>query len=222
MDKLVIIGDAAGAEIMYAVIENDPRIEVSAFSVHNAFLKKPQMFGKQIVSFEDLPKLFPPAEFKLINAIGYSNINKNRESLFLQAKALGYDFYTYIHPSATILSKEIGEGTFVMAGVVIEPFTKIRANTVIWSNSVVAHHAIIDENCWVASGVIISGEARIKKNCFIGVNSTVVNKVVVEEYNILGAQTLITKNTAPSSVYISRSGEPHRFSSEDYAKHILG
>ncbi len=220
-EKVIIIGHSIAAEIIYSIISRDPRINVAAFTVHRSFIDKPVLFDKPIVPFESLAETYPPSEYKIINAIGYGNVNKNRGKIFLEAKLLGYSPLTYIHASASNFSQEIGEGVFIMPGAVIEPFSLIGANTFIWSNVVIAHHARIDENCWIASGAVVSGGARVKRNCFLGVNATIVNKVVIEEYNIIGAQTLIAKNTSAHGVYISRPGEHHRFSSDDYAKHIL-
>ncbi len=93
------------------------------------------------------------------------------------------------------------------------------ANSLIWANVTLAHHSSIAENCWLASGAVISGQAQVMRNSFIGVNATIVNKVVIAEYNIIGAGVLITKNTKASSVYLARSGEVHRFSSDDYVQY---
>lgn len=220
-EKIVIIGNSIGAEIIYDVINRDPHIDVIAFSVHRAYIHTSSFCGKELIPIEDLPSRFSPGKVKIINAIGYSDMNRNREKIYLLIKSLGYQQFTYIHPDAVCFSKNVGEGVFVMPGVVLESFSEIGNNTYIWSNAIVAHHAKIDENCWIASGVVIAGETRIKKNCFIGVNATIVNKVTIDEYNMIGAQTLIAKSTSPNGVYISRPGELHRFSSNDYAKHML-
>jgi sugar O-acyltransferase (sialic acid O-acetyltransferase NeuD family) len=221
VEKVIIIGHAITAEIFYDYLSRDPNIEVVAFAVHEAYLDKATMFGKPVVAFEKLTAAFPPADYKVINAVGYSNLNKNREMTFLQAKEKGYTVLSYIHPDASNFAKSIGEGVFVMPGSRIEPFATVRDNSIICSNVVIAHHSTIEENCWIASGTVVSGAALVKRNSFLGVNATVVNKVVVGEYNIIGAQTLITKNTASGGVYISKSGEQHRFPSQDYAKHFL-
>jgi len=219
--KVVIIGNAVGAEIIYSIISRDSSIEIAAFSVHQAYMNKDDLFGIKVIPFENLSRLFPPDKYKLINAVGYTDVNRNREKIFLEAKSFGYSFFTYMSPGVSNFSEKIGEGVFIMPGAVLEPFSSVGDNSYIWSNTVVAHHATIEENCWIASGVVISGGATVRHNCFLGVHSTIANKVVVGEYNIIGAHALIMKNTAANGVYLARSGECHRFSSEDYAKHIL-
>jgi sugar O-acyltransferase (sialic acid O-acetyltransferase NeuD family) len=219
--KVIIIGNAITAQIMFSVLSKDSELDVVAFSAHERFITTDQLFDTKIIPFENLMNEYPPAEVKLINAIGYSNVNKNREKIFAEAKAQGYSFLTYLHPSVSHFSKELGEGVFIMPGAVIEPFSTIGDNSVIWSNVVIAHHSVIEEHCWIASGSVIAGEARVKRNSFLGINASIVNKITVGEYNIIGARSLITKNTNANSVYLARSGELHRFPSDVYAQHFL-
>jgi sugar O-acyltransferase (sialic acid O-acetyltransferase NeuD family) len=219
--KIIILGHTNAAEIFFAIISKDPLYEVSGFSVHQKYIDKDSLFGVKVVPFETLTNHFPPNEYEILNAVGYGNVNRNREKTYVAAKEAGYTLMSYIHPSASNLADHIGESVFVMPGAVIEPYATVGSNSVICSNTVIAHHSKVEEHCWVASGAVVSGGATIKRNSFIGVNATIVNNTVIEEYNIIGAQTLIAKNTAASGVYLSRTGEQHRFSSEVYAKHFL-
>ncbi len=221
MERVVILGHTNAAQIFYAILKDDPNIEVAAFSVHERYRDKNDIFGIPLVSFEKLVDQFHPDEYKILNAVGYGNVNQNREQTYIAAKTAGYGLISYIHPSAINLAERIGEGVFVMPGAVIEPYSEIGTNTVICSNTVIAHHSFVGDNCWIASGTVISGGAIVKRNSFVGVNATVVNNIIVEEYNIIGAQTMVAKNTSKNGVYLSRPGEPHRFTSEDYAKHFL-
>jgi sugar O-acyltransferase (sialic acid O-acetyltransferase NeuD family) len=217
-EKIIIIGNAIAAQIIFALLKQDTTLDIVAFSVNATYIRDNILCGKPVYALETLSEKYAPDQYQLINAIGYSNLNKNRESTFLEAKKQGFKFKNYIHPTAVILSEIVGEGVFIMPGAVIEPFSIIGANTVIWSNSVIAHHAFIQDHCWIASGCVIAGEAQIGRNSFLGVNATVVNKVSVGEYNIIGAGTLIVKNTERKAVILARAGEQHRFDSENYAK----
>ena len=220
--KIILLGNSVAAEIVAFLLSKINTVEVVAFTVSNSCLKEPEFLSKPIYPLENLSKICSPDEYQLVNAIGYSNVNKHREHLFQYAKAMGYTFLTYVHPQAAVLTENaIGEGVLIMPNVVIEPYATIGANTVIWSNAVIAHHAMVHENCWVAAGTVISGHASIGKNTFVGVNATIVDNSVVAEYNIIGANVLLSKNTNPHDVILARSGEKHRFASDDYAVHYL-
>lgn len=218
--KIILIGAGVAAQVICTVLKEDPSVEIHGFAVHEVFITQNIIEGVPVVAIENLLNLYNPKDFFCINGVGYSNLNQNRESIFFEIKSLGYNFLTYAHPSANILSNKIGEGTFIMPGVVIEPYSKVGYNTVIWSNAVVAHHVEIENHCWVASGVVIAGESRIKKNVFLGINSTVIDKIIVGEYSLIGAGALITKDTADAGVFLTRPAEKHRFNSLDYTKFL--
>ena len=80
-----------------------------------------------------------------------------------------------------------------MANSVVEPFTSIGENSMIWSNCTIAHHSTVGSHCWIASNSIISGQAAVKDFVFIGVQCTIVNEVIVEELNILEQDHLSQK-----------------------------
>jgi sugar O-acyltransferase (sialic acid O-acetyltransferase NeuD family) len=154
-------------------------------------------------------------------ASGYSNLNKGRESLYARLKDMGLAIETYIHPDARVYtSHPLGEGSIVLPGAVIEPHVRVGVNTMIWCNVTLAHHCEVGDHCWIASGAVISGKAAIGRNTFVGVNATIVNEIAVSDYNIIGASALISKNTKPGGVYLARSGEEFRYSSEDYVRYF--
>ena len=221
MQKLIIAGNGITAEIIYDYIKNDNRYEVSAFCADKEYITDRKLFNLDVIDIETVKDKYSVDDYKFIIALGYNNVNKDRMNVFNRILDFGDSIETYIHPDAKIYTdNEIGTGTIILPGAVVEPYAKIGSNTVVWANALVAHHAVVSDNCWIASGTVIAGQAEVRSNCFLGVNSTIVNKVVLEEYNIIGANTMILKNTKPNEVYLSRGGEKHRFNSDDYSKYF--
>jgi len=219
--SLILIGNGITAEIISGYIQYDSRYTIAGAAVDDVYVDKGTLKGVACTSFSQVVKDFPPGQHKALMAIGYADLNRTRETLFNKIKELGYEVLTYIHPDARIYSHEpIGEGSIVLAGSVIEPHAKVGKNSMIWCNITIAHHSTVGDHCWIASGTVISGQAKVGNNSFVGVNATIVNKVEIGEYNIVGASALISKCTKPRSVYLARSGEPFRYSSEDYIKHF--
>jgi sugar O-acyltransferase (sialic acid O-acetyltransferase NeuD family) len=221
MKRVVLAGNAITAGILTAYLKNDSQYEVVATTVDDEFLSPDGIDGLPSVGTSRLSITFPPGEVVVIMAMGYSNLNRGRESMFLRLKELGYTVETYVHPDARVYTEyPLGEGSVVLPTAVIEPHARLGANTMIWCNVTVAHHSVVAENCWIAAGTVISGQAKVLRNSFVGVNATVVNEVTVGEYNIVGAGALISKDTKPHSVHLARSAEPVRYSSEDYVKYF--
>ena len=221
MKQAVLAGNSVTANILNDYLAGDERYQIRGTTVDDAFTDKGGVTGLETVALSRLADLLPAQEGVVIMAIGYNDINRSRESMFQRLQRMGYSIETYVHPDARIYTESpLGEGCVVLPCAVIEPGAQLGANSVVWSNVTLAHHCSVSENCWIASGAVISGHARIQRNTFVGVNATVVNEVEVGEYNIIGGGALITRSTNASSVHLARSGEEHRFSSQDYVKYV--
>lgn len=220
MKQVVLAGNATTADILNSYLARDDRYEVIGLTVDDDYCSRGDISGfESSIALSNLKNTHSPQDCVIIMAMGYDDLNKTRQSMFQRLKKMGYSIETYVHPDANIYSDHpLGEGCVILPSAVIEPHVRIGANTMIWSNTTLAHHCSVAENCWIASGAVISGQAHIKDNCFIGVNATIVNGKTVGEYCVIGGGVLITKDTKPSSVHLSRSGEELRFTSEEYVK----
>lgn len=218
MAKIVMVGNAISAELMYEYLRHDGRYQIEAFSVDAQYIKEEILFDHPVVDLANLAEHYPPGNFNVLIAIGYRDLNRNRERIFNRLKAMGYMIETYIHPDAKVYSSRIGEGSIIMPNVFIDVHAQIGANTVVWGNCSVAHHAKVGANCWLATGCVLSAGAELGANSFVGVSATVVNNVRVGSHNIIGAGSLVVKNTGDFKVYISRQTEEFRLGSEDYLR----
>mgnify|MGYP003131393308 FL=1 len=220
MKKVILAGNATTADILNSYLAHDDRYEVIGLAVDDDYVERGSVTGfESSITLSKLKDTHSPRDCVIIMAMGYDDLNKTRQSMFQRLKKTGYSIETYVHPDANIYSDHpLGEGCVILPSAVIEPHVRRGANTMIWSNTTLAHHCSVAENCWIASGAVISGKAHIKDNCFIGVNATIVNGKTVGEYCVIGGGVLITKDTKPSSVHLSRSGEELRFTSEEYVK----
>ena len=221
MKKILLVGNAITAEILYEYLKTDPRYEVVASVVDAPFLAGNLLTEIPCIESMNVRSLHPPGNFSIIMAVGYDNLNRTRETLFRTFKDFGYSIETYVHPDARVYTQHpLGEGSVVLPNAVVEPHVVLGANSLVWCNATLAHHSRVEDHCWIASGAVLSGQATVKRNTFVGVNATIVNKVVVGEYNIVGGGAFITKNTEDNAVYLARSAEKTRFSSADYIKYF--
>jgi sugar O-acyltransferase (sialic acid O-acetyltransferase NeuD family) len=219
--RIVLAGNAITAQIMHSYLSSDSRYEVAALTVDDDFVSKGAIAGLETIPISRLKAAFPPEGCRIIMAIGYDNLNRVRESVFGRLREMGYAIETYVHAEALVHTRNpLGEGCVVLPGAVIEPHAAVGANTMVWTNVTLAHHCSVAEHCWIAAGTVVSGQARILRNTFVGVNATIVSDVTVGEYNIVGAAAMISKDTKPHTVHLARSGEPFRYSSDEYVKYF--
>jgi acetyltransferase-like isoleucine patch superfamily enzyme len=102
------------------------------------------------------------------------------------------------------------ENCFVLEDNTVQPFVKIGNNVTLWSGNHIGHHSVIGDNTFITSHVVISGGVDVGRNCFIGVNATVHDHVRLADYTLVGAASLINKDTEPYGVYIGIPAEKSR------------
>jgi sugar O-acyltransferase (sialic acid O-acetyltransferase NeuD family) len=219
VNKVILAGNAITAEIIYSYLKNDKRYEIVATTVDDEYVEHNRLQNIPCIGISNLMTNYKPDEVGIIMAMGYNDLNRVRESFYNRLHDDGYEILTYIHEDAQVYTENsIGKGVVILPGAVIEPHVTVGNNTMIWCNSTLAHHSIVEENCWIATGTVLSGQAKINRNSFVGVNATIVNEVEVGAFNIIGAAALISKNTKPNTVHLSRTAEIFRCSAEEYIK----
>jgi sugar O-acyltransferase (sialic acid O-acetyltransferase NeuD family) len=200
--KLIIVGDSAFAEIAYEYFSYDSDFTVVAFSVEKEFIKQDRLFELPIVAFETIENIYSPNEHYIFVATVYTQLNRLRTRLSLEAKEKGYKLAGYISSQAFVWKNvEIGEHCFIFENNVVQPFVKLGNNIVLWSGNHIGHHSIIKNNCFISSHVVVSGFVEVGENSFLGVNSTISNNIKIAKDCWIGPGSVITKDTKEGELY---------------------
>lgn len=208
-EKVLIFGTGSFGEVAYYYLTKDSPYEVVAFTADKKMINKRSLFGLPIVPFENIEKDYPPDEYKMFIAIGYSGLNTVREKKYYEAKEKGYELIKYVCSKAIVWDNvEIGDNTFIFEANVIQPYVKIGKNTIIWSGNHIGHHSRIGDHVFIASHAVISGHVTIGSYSFIGVNSTIIDGIKIVDRTVIGAGALVVKDIEKSGVYV---GQPARF-----------
>ena len=206
---LIIVGDSAFAEIAWLYFSETSEYETVAFSVEREFIKKTTFCGLPVVPFEELRDTYSTEKHEVFAAINYQQMNRLRARLSRQAKKWGYRLASYVSPHAFISSNaQIGEHCFIFENNVIQPFSKIGNDVILWSGNHIGHHSEIDDHCFVSSHVVISGFCKIGSHCFLGVNSTIANNVSLGSDCWLSPNVAILKDVQAGTLYKAPITEP--------------
>jgi sugar O-acyltransferase (sialic acid O-acetyltransferase NeuD family) len=206
--KIFIIGTGEFAEISYEYFTHDSDFEVAGFCVNRAYLKQDTLHGLPVRAFEEVERHFPKEEFLAFVGIPASDMNRTRTRFYLDLKARGYGFATYVSSRAFAWHNAvIGENTFIFEQNTIQPFVTVGNNCILWSGNHVGHRTVIHDHCFIASHAVISGYCDIGSGTFIGVNATLNDNVRIAENCLIGSGALIVKNTEPEKIYV---GSPAR------------
>jgi len=104
------------------------------------------------------------------------------------ALALGCEWVSAVHPSACVhASVELGVGTVVMAGAIIEPGARLGHHVLINTSATIDHDCTIGDGSHIAPGAHLAGHVTTGKLVFCGIGSSVVPGVTLGDRSVLGA-----------------------------------
>lgn len=216
MADIVMFGSGQFAEVAVAYLERDTKHNIVAFTLDQEYIEEPTFQGKPVVPFETLEEHYPPDRVELFLPLSYKKMNRYREEHYLNAKARGYRFITYISPHARIHSHtRIGENCMILDDNVIQPYVEIGNNCILWSGNHIGHHTKIRDNVFIASHAVVSGAVEIGNNCFLGVNCTIRDNIKIAPYCLIGAGAVILKPTKEKQVFIGPKSEAADISTDD-------
>lgn len=130
-----------------------------------------------------------------------NNIVREKIQTYLEKK--GASIPTLIHPTAVLgTNVEIGEGTVVMAGSVINCCTKIGKGCVINTGSTIDHDTVIGDYVHISPGVHIAGSVGVGSKSWLGIGSTVVNNVEITSDTTIGAGGVVVNNISIPGTYV--------------------
>ena len=214
MKKLLIFGTTQIAEMAHFYFTLTGR-EVVGFCLDSAYIKENTLLGLPIYPFEEIQKRFPPEQYELFVAIGYSKVNQSRRDKYLEAKAIGYTLPTCISPHAVVHSKNIGDNCLIMDMNNIHPYTRIGSNVLFSNANHVGHHTIIEDHVFIAANVTLCGNVVIGEGSFLGVDCSVREGVKIGRYNVLGMGVAIQKDTADNAIYTAAPAKLREVPSRD-------
>ena len=219
--KLVIFGAGDQSEIADFLFTHDSNYEVVAFTAEKAYLETDTFRDRPLVDFDSIEDSYPPDEYNLFVAIGYSELNELRRRVFEQAKAKGYTLPSYVSSKATTWPDfNCGENCLILELNNIQPFVRIGDNVTLWSANHIGHHSIIEDDCFITSEVTISSRVVVGRGSFLGVNSTIRDKISIGKQCIIGASAYVGRKLADNTVLVPPKSVVLKKSSNDIAKMI--
>lgn len=132
-------------------------------------------------------------------------IGNNGTRVKVQKKLIeqGLNVVSLIHPSAVIgTDVEIGIGSVVMAGVVINSSTKIGKGCIINTSSSLDHDNVIDDYVHISPGVNMAGTVKVGNGSWIGIGSVISNNVNICSGCKVGAGAVIVKDITDPGTYV--------------------
>ena len=216
MARLVIFGAGDIARLAHHYFTHDSPHEVAGFVVDRAFRSGDEFLGLPFADAEDVTQRFPPGEYAMFVAISYAHMNAVRAEKYATMKAAGYQLLSYVSSRCSYLSATPpGDNCFILEDNTIQPFVTIGNNVTLWSGNHIGHDSTIEDHCFITSHVVVSGHVRVGTRAFIGVNATLRNSLTIAPQTLIGAGSIIMKDTREKGVYMPERAKLFSKSSDE-------
>ncbi len=124
--------------------------------------------------------------------IGSAKIRQKFQELLMEK---GVQIPTLVHPSAIIGSNvRVGEGTVIMAGVVINPDSSIGKGCIINTSSSIDHECVIKDYAHISVGAHLAGTVEIGERTWVGMGAVVNNNLKITGDCQIGSGAVVIRD----------------------------
>jgi len=136
------------------------------------------------------------------------SVGNNRIRQLLAERFSMHRFATAIHPSAQIAEDvEIGEGSVVMAGVLINPGCRIGKHVILNTGCVVDHDGRIGDFAHISPNATLTGNVTVGEGTHLGAGAVVIPGIAVGRWAVIGAGSVVIR---PVPDHAKAVGNPAR------------
>src|SRR3989338_3609837 len=173
--KIVIMGAGGHAEVLLDTAQEISDIEVVALLDPDQTKWGKELFGVSILGGdEEIIQLKKKGIAYFINGVGSVRTSSHRKKVFEMGIQNGLQPFTLVHPSAFISKRaQVGEGTVVLAGAILNAGVYIGRNVIINTGAVIDHDCHVGDHVHVATGASLSGGVHIGCEAHIGTGASV-------------------------------------------------
>lgn len=196
-NKLLIIGASGHGKVVADIALQMNRWQSIAFLDNDENIKS--LLGLEVIgNSDDVYQYIDDWDI----FVGIGN-NHTRQKVSSELEVLGANMPILIHPKSIIgTSVEIGTGTAVMAGAVVNSCTKIGKGCIVNTSSTIDHDNCIEDFVHISPGTHLAGTVHVGESSWLGIGSTIKNNVNITNSCIVGAGSVVIKDITEPGVYV--------------------
>jgi len=193
-ENIILIGAGGHALSCIDVIEQENK-----YNIHGLVGLKDEV-GKKLSGYDviatqdELVNLSKDFRYAFI-AIGQIKSVKLRIDLYESVLNTGFKIPSIISPQSFISrTVQIGEGTIIMNGVVLNSGVKIGNNCIINSMALIEHGTQVADHCHISTGAILNGDCVVESKSFVGSGAIVKHGITIKTSSFVNMGQIVTKN----------------------------
>lgn len=195
MEKIVVIGISGQTKVIIDAIEKEGKYSIAGL-LDSSMDPGYQMLGYRVIGTEnDIPRIMESLD--LAGGVIAEGDNWRRMKICegIKSTAPTFKFVRVIHPSSIVANHvEIGDGTAVMAGVIVNSSAVIGEHCIINAKSSIDHDCFLDDYSSLAPNSTLAGYVKIGKFSAISMGVNIIHGITVKEQTVIGAGSLVLKD----------------------------
>jgi sugar O-acyltransferase (sialic acid O-acetyltransferase NeuD family) len=200
MDKILLIGAGGHARACIDVLEEENQFEIAGLIEKGESISN-ESLGYPIIGTDDDLKVLRQQYKNALITVGQIKSPKIRIKLYQLLKELDFTLPAIISPHAHVSKHaQIGEGSIIMHGAIVNANTKIGNNCIINNKSLIEHDAVIGDHCHIATGAILNGKVTVGYESFIGSGAITKQSIIIGNRCVIGAGTVIKTDIESNQV----------------------
>jgi len=143
---------------------------------------------------------FDPTKYLIMVAVADS---KDRFDM-VQRLPKETQFFTFIHPTALILSDnvQVGVGSFIGANSILTTNIKLGKHAILNRGNQIGHDSEIGDYFSAMPGAIVSGNVKMHDCVYMGTNSSIKEKLSIHSLSTIGMNSCVVKHIKEPGVYV--------------------
>lgn len=205
MNRVVVVGGGGHARVLISSLKKMGWI-VLGFTDQE---KRASVLGVPYLGTDIvLPGLLREEGARAVLGIGKVDRTSARLSLLHDLKVMGFELPMIVSPGSTVNEEvDLGEGTFVADGAVVNSGTTVGVACILNTNCTVDHDCWLGDNVHIAPGATVSGGVTVGDNSMVGAGATVIHGVTICPDVMIGAGSTVVTDIRDPGVYV---GTPAR------------
>lgn len=207
LPKIAIFGASGHAKVVIDIVERAGLYQIAALFDDNVALHGHAFFDHSVQGGrETLLAAYRQDEFMaVVVAIGNNQI-RTQIADWLQMQGIAR--VSCVHPSVQLgRGVQIGLGSVLMAGVVINADTAIGNEVIVNTGATIDHDNVIADGVHIAPGCHLCGHVTVGRASMIGAGSVVIPSVNIGGQVVVGAGSTVLENVADG---VRVAGSPSR------------
>lgn len=186
-EKIIILGSGGHGKVVKEIAEACG-YEVIGFVGDNKPVGTKILDKKVLCRIEDIGTL-KSETLNLAVAVGANTVREKRAKQVLE---MGFVTPALVHPSC-IFSKsaEVGMGTVIMAGTVVNSEAYIGDFCIINTGATVDHDCRVGDFCHISPGANLGGEVTIRDYTWVGVGAAVRECITIGKNVMIGGSAFV-------------------------------